>query len=46
MVVFFVYAVFKEEDGDKPTFFKKGSLVDLWYNRATCIGEKIGVTDY
>lgn len=42
MVVFFVYAVFKEEDGDKPTFFKKGSLVDLWYNRATCIGEKIG----
>ena len=42
MVVFFAYAVFKEEDGDKPTFFKKGSLVDLWYNRATCIGEKIG----
>ena len=42
MVVFFAYAVFKEEDGDKPMFFKKGSLVDLWYNRATCIGEKIG----
>ena len=26
----------------QPLFFKKGSLVDLWYNRATCIGEKIG----
>ena len=26
----------------QPLFFKKGSLVDLWYNRATSIGEKIG----
>ena len=41
MVIFFAYAFLGRRWG-QPLFFKKGSLVDLWYNRATCIGEKIG----